>query len=318
MGIRQVDEGNFEDAVFTLDTAVRKLEDEPERRQALVQAYVYLGTAYVGLDHEDAARGKFRQALRLDPDVRLDASRFPPRVLKVFDEQVLEVTVSERKRSARRFLIIGALGAGAAVGVAAATRGTTLPENREPSASINFTPARAIVGVTTVTFTASADDPDGDPLTYSWDFGDGTTATGSTVTHRFGSEASHVVTLTVSDGRGASVTAERSYVARTLTGEWRKYETPPLHTLYHCEQNGALLECHATTPNPWTVSIRGMLTDPFAVDAEIINNDGYHARCVGEVWDNLNCLDCVEPSAFLQQFDRAGADPYGDLAGCQR
>ncbi|WP_298316814.1 lytic polysaccharide monooxygenase [uncultured Aquimarina sp.] len=43
-------------------------------------------------------------------------------------------------------------------------------------------------------------DPNGDTLTYSWDFGDGTTAEGVTVSHSYADQDSAIVTLTVSDG----------------------------------------------------------------------------------------------------------------------
>jgi len=53
----------------------------------------------------------------------------------------------------------------------------------------------------TVSFDASSSsDPDNDALTYSWDFGDNTSASGVSVSHVFNGAGSYRVALTVSDG----------------------------------------------------------------------------------------------------------------------
>ena len=44
-------------------------------------------------------------------------------------------------------------------------------------------------------------DPDGHPLTFRWDFNDGTTATGARVTHAFQKIGPHSIGVTVSNGR---------------------------------------------------------------------------------------------------------------------
>ena len=44
-------------------------------------------------------------------------------------------------------------------------------------------------------------DPDNDPLTYTWDFGDGGTGAGDVVTHVFAAPRTYIVRLTVNDGR---------------------------------------------------------------------------------------------------------------------
>lgn len=51
-------------------------------------------------------------------------------------------------------------------------------------------------------FGATATDPDGDTLTYLWNFGDGSTAEGSTTSHAFAATGSYSVSLEVTDGRG--------------------------------------------------------------------------------------------------------------------
>ena len=58
-------------------------------------------------------------------------------------------------------------------------------------------------------FTIAATDADGDPLSYVWDFGDGLQNTGSsrTIYHVYNSPGTFTAVVTISDGRGGSVSA---------------------------------------------------------------------------------------------------------------
>ncbi|MFG0261812.1 MAG: PKD domain-containing protein [Novipirellula sp. JB048] len=58
------------------------------------------------------------------------------------------------------------------------------------------------VGETTRFDASGSSDPDGDYLSYVWDFGDGNTDTGITTTHRYSAAGNYTCTLTVYDGRG--------------------------------------------------------------------------------------------------------------------
>jgi outer membrane protein OmpA-like peptidoglycan-associated protein len=61
-----------------------------------------------------------------------------------------------------------------------------------------------------ITFSAEeSSDPDGDRLTYRWDFGEGTMSsfTFPNATHRYAKAGAYTVRLTVDDGRGGSDTA---------------------------------------------------------------------------------------------------------------
>ncbi|MBL3655142.1 glycoside hydrolase family 48 protein [Fulvivirga sediminis] len=51
---------------------------------------------------------------------------------------------------------------------------------------------------------SESSDPDGDPITFAWDFADGSVATGATATHEFTTPGSYDVTLTVTDSAGLS------------------------------------------------------------------------------------------------------------------
>jgi hypothetical protein len=51
-------------------------------------------------------------------------------------------------------------------------------------------------------------DPDGDPITHFWDFGDGGTASGVAPTHIYSNTGVYTITLSVEDGRGGIGTAQ--------------------------------------------------------------------------------------------------------------
>src|SRR5947209_17431804 len=122
-GVRQVREGDYEGAVTTLESVVRRLSPAPERSRELVQAYVSLGVAYVALDQNDLARARFGEALARDRNLKLSASEYSPKVLAVFEEarQRSRQAGPARKGSKAPYLVAGA--AVAAAGVVLATRG---------------------------------------------------------------------------------------------------------------------------------------------------------------------------------------------------
>ncbi|MEU8675320.1 PQQ-dependent sugar dehydrogenase [Streptomyces sp. NPDC048560] len=70
---------------------------------------------------------------------------------------------------------------------------------------------------------AGTSDPDGDPLTYAWKFGDGGTSTAANPSHTYTVNGSYTAELTVSDGTGrtatASVTITVGNTAPTVTLE---------------------------------------------------------------------------------------------------
>jgi hypothetical protein len=81
---------------------------------------------------------------------------------------------------------------------------TTIRQNRVPEACFERNPAVGNAPMT-VTFNASCTtDADGGPLTYHWDFGDGTTGTGVTTSHTYYWADYFNITLTVTDPTGAS------------------------------------------------------------------------------------------------------------------
>jgi len=85
-----------------------------------------------------------------------------------------------------------------------ATLTTIVPGNQAPVAAFNFVPTSPLVGGW-VKFDASDPyDPDGTIASYAWDFGDGTSGSGSTAYHRFAAPGTYTVRLIVTDDDGGA------------------------------------------------------------------------------------------------------------------
>ncbi|MBI3949103.1 MAG: PKD domain-containing protein [Acidobacteria bacterium] len=102
---------------------------------------------------------------------------------------------------------------------------TLLPVANQPPVA-NAGPDRTVNVGTSVTFDGSASfDPDGTIVSYFWNFGDGTTASGQLVSHAYNSAGVFTVTLTVTDNAGATA-SDTALITVTMVDT-----TPPLVTL---------------------------------------------------------------------------------------
>jgi outer membrane protein OmpA-like peptidoglycan-associated protein len=85
------------------------------------------------------------------------------------------------------------------------------PANRPPRAQVagpNETEVNVLINLSG----EGSSDPDGDKLTYKWDFGDGTTAsfTFPNATHRYARVGNYTVRMTADDGKGGMDTASKA------------------------------------------------------------------------------------------------------------
>jgi len=150
-GIEQVENGDFDAAIFTLDTAARRLADDPDQAHDLSRAYLYLGIAYVGKGHEAAAKAKFREAILQMRDLSLSAEEFPPKIIDLFEAAREEAEAApaatpavaaegaepeKAKGGSKALYVIGGVAvAGGAVALASGggDGGTTSPTTTRPS-----------------------------------------------------------------------------------------------------------------------------------------------------------------------------------------
>jgi hypothetical protein len=141
-GISQVENGEYDQAIFTLDSACRRLAGDPEKKGELSQAYLYLGIAYFGKGHEAAAKAKFREAVLQFRSLSLSAEQYPPKIIDLFEAARAEVTTAapaepgpgsetaaaaepaETKKGGSKLpLVLIGVGGAAAAGVAVAAGG---------------------------------------------------------------------------------------------------------------------------------------------------------------------------------------------------
>jgi hypothetical protein len=178
-GIRQVEEGDLEAAVITLDTAVQRLSAEKGKEKELALARLYLGMAHLGLSQWERAKAEMREAWRNNKDLKLDPKKFPPRVMQLYEEAKREAKEAEDRSKAESrtkpvptpspqppaktgatatsgekkggskapLVILGVVGAGAAVAAAAAAGGGSKTATPAPT----VTPAACASGQFTAT-----------------------------------------------------------------------------------------------------------------------------------------------------------------------
>jgi hypothetical protein len=141
-GVRLTDEGDYDAAIVTLDTAVRRLAAaaSPANERDRAEAYLYLGIAYLAKGHETAARAHFRDAIARVKDLRLTSDKYSPRVIEAFEKAREDVARTpaaaaptaapaegEKKKGGKTGLILLGVGGAAAAGIAVAAGGGGSP-----------------------------------------------------------------------------------------------------------------------------------------------------------------------------------------------
>src|SRR5258708_11530729 len=143
-GVRQVEEGDFEGAVATLEAAIARLRGDPQRVRLLVQADIQLAVAHTALDHTAEAVQALAEAITLDPNLRLPPDRYSPKVLRALEtarEQAARRIAGPGGRNKRHTgLIVGgaALGGAGTVAPVAGNGGQKLTDF--PRAPVRPTP----------------------------------------------------------------------------------------------------------------------------------------------------------------------------------
>ena len=112
-------------------------------------------------------------------------------------------------------------------GVGESSNAFSVKDTRAPSPSFSVDPSNG--GKTTVfRFDASASsDPDGRIESYSWDFGDGRTASGRVVEHQYNSAGNFNVTLTVTDNENSQSSSSKNIEVKNTIPPIARYTVAP-------------------------------------------------------------------------------------------
>jgi PKD repeat protein len=145
----------------------------------------------------------------------------------------------------------------------------------------------AVTGVTVMAFNATASDPAGTALTYTWDFGDGQKGfTGQNITHVFDTAGTFTVVLTIRNAAGASATSQNVVTARNLTGTWADVD-PLIH--FELTQSGSSLSGRRLGGGGYVKvgAVSGAVTNPKKVQFDLYLNDS-DCRYSGTVSTDAN------------------------------
>jgi PKD repeat protein len=88
------------------------------------------------------------------------------------------------------------------------------PQNRAPTADFTYTSEGRLV-----VFIDTSTDPDGNPLSYDWNFGDDETSTEENPAHTYESNGTYIITLNATDGKASDQKQETITVGAHETPE---------------------------------------------------------------------------------------------------
>ena len=95
------------------------------------------------------------------------------------------------------------------------------PSNQKPSAIFTANPTSGEAPLAVSLDATNSYDPDGNIVSYSWDLGDGETASGEKPDHVYSSSGNFIVELTVTDNGGAQDSTTKTISVSSSDGEKR-------------------------------------------------------------------------------------------------
>ena len=167
-------------------------------------------------------------------------------------------------------------------------------ENQAPTASLTASVTEGTTPLEVIFDGSASTDPEESPLTYSWNFGDGSSGQGATVSHTYTSPGTFTATLTVTDDSGATATTATVITALD--------ETPIFQIeLGEVDINHNWTRVEFSDPFTNPIVVAGPLSsngdDPSTIRLKNISTTGFDIRV--QEWDYLDGGHITETVAYL-------------------
>ena len=125
------------------------------------------------------------------------------------------------------------------------------------------------------------------PYSYSWDFGDGSTANGPTATHTYARPGVVRTVVTVSDNRGVTATTQLSIPIDLVTGSWRATINGGVEPKIDLAQTSGSVSASINTVSsngaPRVASGSGSVSHPRKLNVTLVFDTGGVAVYTGEL-----------------------------------
>ncbi len=167
------------------------------------------------------------------------------------------------------------------------------PGNTPPVANAGGAPVSGTAPLAVTFSSAGSSDPDGDPITFAWAFGDGGTSSAAGPAHTYVAAGSYNAVLTVSDNRGGS---GRDTVVVTVTGAASGFPSTAVVDNFN-RANGALGGQWVGQTTGLTISNNQLTSSSGAAVSAVWNGAVFGAD--QEVYVTFNAINAAAPEHDL-------------------
>jgi PKD repeat protein len=132
------------------------------------------------------------------------------------------------------------------------------PPNVAPNATFTYTTSTQEVNKVVSFDAAASSDSDGSISTYAWDFGDGSTGSGTIANHTYVSAGTYTVKLTITDNRGATAVKEISLTINQANIDFSISVSPQSNEIAQGSTSAYTVSAISNSSQPLALTVSGL------------------------------------------------------------